>query len=82
MQKPARSKGAEHTYFVRVSALSLCCKIYADLLNENQKAVIYLRNINFIKILLHRHFVARYLMANSRITMNKFVCFNRRSENG
>ena len=32
MQKPARNKGELHTYFVRVSAKSLCRKIYADLL--------------------------------------------------
>ena len=32
MQKPARSKGEFHTYFVRVSASSLSYKIYAYLL--------------------------------------------------
>ncbi len=37
MQKPARSKGEFHTYFVRVSALSLYFKIYAHLLNNEQK---------------------------------------------
>ena len=36
MQKPARSKGEPHTYFVRVSAKSLCCTICADLLNLGQ----------------------------------------------
>ncbi len=34
MQKPARSKGEFHTYSVRVSAKSLCRKIYADLLSN------------------------------------------------
>ena len=52
MQKPARSKGAKHTYFMRVSAKSLSYKIYADLLSIDDIVRLIRRNI-FIQKTAH-----------------------------
>ena len=43
MQKPARSKAQEHTYFVRVSALELSFKTYANLLNSFTERLLILK---------------------------------------